>query len=60
LPIHNVVEAGIAKRQAASRYLKALVAIGVLQERPVGREKLFIHSKYLDMLIRDNDFAAYS
>ena len=57
--IQNVVDSGIAKRQAASRYLKELVEIGVLEERPVGREKLFIHPRYLDLLIRDDDFTTY-
>lgn len=58
--ISNVVEAGIAKRQAASRYLKELVDIGVLEERAVGREKLFIHPKYLNVLTRDEEFAPYA
>jgi Fic family protein len=58
--IQNVVDAGIAQRQAASRYLKGLVEIGILEERPLGREKLFLHPKYLNLLIRDDDFAAYS
>ena len=58
--IQNVVEAGIAQRQAASRYLKELVEIGVLEERTVGREKLFIHPKYLRLLTQDDDFGAYS
>ncbi|MBX3436331.1 MAG: Fic family protein [Planctomycetaceae bacterium] len=58
--IQNVVDANIAQRQAASRYLKELVDIGILQERTVGREKLFIHPKYLDLLVRDDDFVAYS
>ena len=58
--IQDVVEAGIAQRQAASRYLKELVEIGVLDERPVGREKLFIHPKYLSLLIQDDEFAAYA
>jgi Fic family protein len=40
--IQNVVEKTIAGRQAASRYLKQLVEIGVLEEVAVGREKLFI------------------
>lgn len=57
--IQNVVEADIAKRQAASRYLKELVEIGVLEERPVGREKLFIHRKYINLLIRDDNFTPY-
>jgi Fic family protein len=58
--IQNVVDAGIAKRQSASQYLKELVKIGVLKERVEGREKLFIHPKYLDLLIRDHDFVSYS
>ena len=59
--IQNVVEANIAARQAASRYLQQLVQLGVLQEKSVGREKLFIHPKFLRLLTRDsNDFDAYS
>jgi Fic family protein len=53
--ISNVVEAEIAGRQAASRYLKALVSIGVLREQVFGREKLFVHAKLLDLLTRDED-----
>lgn len=41
--IGNLVEKSIAQRQAASRYLKDLVAAGVLNEVRVGKEKLFIH-----------------
>jgi Fic family protein len=59
--IQNVVESNIAARQAASRYLKQLAEAGVLQEKSVGREKLFIHPKYLRLLTQDsNDFDAYS
>jgi len=43
----------MAGRQAASRYLKQLVEIGVLEERVVGREKLFIHPKLMDLLTSD-------
>lgn len=58
--IANVVKAGIAGRQAASRYLKALVSIGVLREQTFGREKLFVHPKLMTLLTRDsNAFAAY-
>jgi Fic family protein len=58
--IQNVVESNIAGRQAASRYLKQLVKIGVLQEKSAGREKLFIHPKFLQLLTRDtNDFSTY-
>ena len=51
--IANLVEAKIAHRQAASRYLKALVAIGVLEERSFGREKLFVNPRLLNLLTRE-------
>lgn len=58
--IQNLVDKDIAGRQAASRYLKQLVEIGVLQERVVGREKLFIHPKLMYLLTRDdNTVTAY-
>jgi Fic family protein len=58
--IANVVEAGIAGRQAASRYLKALVAIGVMREQAFGKEKLFVHPKLMTLLTRDgNAFQPY-
>jgi len=58
--IANLVEAGIAQRQTASNYLKALVGIGVLREFKVGREKLFLHPKFLNLLTGDdNSFAEY-
>lgn len=59
--IANLVAAGIAGRQAASRYLKALVAAGVLEERTLGKEKLFVHPKLMTLLTRDgNTFKAYA
>ena len=51
--ISNIVEADIAGRQAASRYLKALVSIKLLREQTFGREKLFVNVKLLDLLTRD-------
>jgi Fic family protein len=48
--IENLVEAGIAKRETASRYLKALAAAGLLREEKVGREKLFVNSSFLALL----------
>jgi Fic family protein len=53
--IQNVTEAGIAGRQAASRYLKQLVEIGVMKEIQVGREKIFIHPKLMTLLTRDSN-----
>ncbi len=53
--IQNVVDKGIAGRQAASRYLKQLVDIGVLRDVVIGREKLFIHPKLVQLLTRDDN-----
>lgn len=59
--IQNVVDKEIAGRQAASRYLKQLVDIGVLQEVTVGREKIFIHPKLMQLLTHDdNAVVAYA
>jgi Fic family protein len=58
--IANVVERGIAKRQTASVYLKQLASIGVLVERTVSKEKLFLHPKLLQLLTEErNDFTRY-
>ncbi|CAN7321664.1 Fic family protein [Phyllobacterium sp. LjRoot231] len=48
--IGDLVDAGIAKRQAASTYLKALVGIGLLREVRSGRENLYINPRLLDLL----------
>lgn len=59
--IAHVVEAAIAERQTASRYLKELSSIGVLWEQGVGREKFFVHTKLMELLTRDkNTFDDYS
>lgn len=59
--IGNLVEENIAQRQSASRYLKELVAIGVLREVQAGKEKLFIHPKLMQLLGRDgNEFTPYA
>lgn len=53
--IADLVEAGVAKRQAASNYLKQLVDAGALQEEKAGREKLFIHGRFLTLLLDEQD-----
>jgi Fic family protein len=53
--IANVVDAGLAKRQTASVYLKSLVEIGVLRELNAGRESLFVHPKYIELLTGDEN-----
>ncbi|GJG86337.1 adenosine monophosphate-protein transferase SoFic [Gemmatimonadetes bacterium T265] len=58
--IGNLVDHGIARRETASRYLKALTQIGVLREEAVGRERLFRNPRLVDLLTRDpNDFAPF-
>ncbi len=44
---------GIAKRQTASTYLKKLVEISVLEEHRLGKEKLFLHPKLMQLLTTD-------
>lgn len=51
--IAHVVEAGLAKRQTASVYLKELAAIGILREHKMGREKIFLNPAFIDLLKRD-------
>ncbi len=53
--IGNLVDKGIAKRQAASRYLHDLADHGVLREVPLGKERLFIHPKLIRLLGSDDE-----
>lgn len=58
--IANVVEAGIAKRQSASKYLKQMVEAGVLEEIELGRDKLFLNQKFRKLLFEErNAFEPY-
>lgn len=52
--IQNVVEAGLGHRQTASVHLKTLAEIGILKEVTIGREKLFIHPKFVVLLTSDS------
>ncbi len=59
--IQNLVDANVAKRQTASVYLKQLAEIGVLNEMQVGKEKLFVHPKLMQLMTTDNDqFTEYT
>jgi Fic family protein len=51
--IASLVEEGIAKRETASIYLKQLTDLGVLEEEKVGRDKIFLHRKYIDVLFAE-------
>ncbi len=57
--IANVVHAGLAKRQTASVYLKQLCDIGVLEEFKSGRETLFVHPKYMELLTGEENIWVY-
>jgi Fic family protein len=58
--IANLEEAGIAKRQTGSVYLKKLVRLGVLREELVGRDKLFLHPRFMHLLTsEENKFDSY-
>lgn len=57
--IGHVVEAGLAKRQTASVYLKQLSELGILTEIKSGRESLFIHPKYVELLKGDENVWVY-
>ena len=57
--IGNLVDAGIAKRQTASVYLKQLCDIGVLREVKSGRETLFVHPKYIELLTGEENVRVY-
>ena len=57
--IGNLVDAGIAKRQTASVYLKQLCDIGVLKEFRSGRETLFVHPKYIELLTGEENIWVY-
>ncbi len=57
--INNLVSAGLAKRQTASVYLKQLTNIGVLQEVKSGRETLFVHRRYIELLTGEENIWVY-
>jgi Fic family protein len=58
--IGNVVDAGLAKRETASKHLQQLVEAGVLREVKVGREKLFLNVRYAALLGSDeNEFERF-
>lgn len=59
--IGDVVDANIANRATASKYLKELTAKGVLQERKEGRENIYVNLRLLELLTADtNTFRKFS
>lgn len=50
--VQFLVDAGIAKRQTAAKYLKSLVANGFLSEVKIGREKIYVNIPFMELLSR--------
>lgn len=48
--ITNLVDHKIAQRQTASKYLQKLCEIGFLVEMKMGRDRIFVNKKFLDLL----------
>ncbi|MCH7821756.1 MAG: Fic family protein [Proteobacteria bacterium] len=57
--ISNLVNSGVAKRQTASVYLKQLCDAGVLKEIKSGRENIFVHPKYIELLTGEENVWVY-
>jgi cell filamentation protein, protein adenylyltransferase len=58
--IANLVETRIAARHTASAYLKELAGFGILEEEKAGRDKIFLHRKYIDVLFgEEHGFEPY-
>jgi len=55
LRIGDIVDAGLAKRQTAATYARALVAAGVLEERAAGQAKLFVNTRLMRLLTHDSN-----
>lgn len=48
--IVNLIENNLGERQTASKYLQTLCNIGFLEELKAGKEKLFINTRFLNLL----------
>lgn len=57
--IGNLVDAKVAKRQTASVYLKQLCDLGILKEIKSGRENIFVHPKYIELLTGEENVWVY-
>ena len=57
--ISNLVNSGVAKRQTASVYLKQLCDAGILREIKSGRENIFVHPKYIELLTGEENVWVY-
>lgn len=49
--VNFLIDAGIAGRQTSAKYLNALENIGVLKSEKIGRERIYLNTKLLKLLI---------
>lgn len=49
--INFLVEAGLAKRETAARYLDSLEELGILKHEKVGRDKVYLNQPFLQLLM---------
>jgi len=52
--IEYIVKAGIAERRTASKYLKQLVELGILESHKVGKEILYINKGLFELLRKEH------
>ena len=45
----------IVKRQTAAGYLQKLVSEGILKEIEIGREKIYINTRFMQILFKETD-----
>lgn len=53
--IGNLVDAGVAKRQTASVYLRRLAVLGFVREVESGRERLYVNEAFARLLFTDHE-----
>lgn len=53
--IKHFVDAGIAHRQTASKYINKLIALGILQKSNLSKktDKMYVNEKFLDVLNKE-------
>ena len=56
----NLQSLGIKSSITSRKYLRKLVNLGILKEEKMGKELIFIHGKYLNLLMdKDHHFDKY-
>jgi Fic family protein len=53
--IQNLVDLNLGNRTTASKHLRDLVSTGVLMEKKEGRDKLYVNTRFLEILTTENN-----